>query len=105
MPKDRKVKEIVKTEYKEKVVDNSKELDIYLTAINKAAIGVAERIAREQEVKVLNCPGIDFGVRMLAKKLVEDNIIDVKKLFNYLKKKSYRNYDNIISEWWKDTIH
>lgn len=39
---------------------------------------------------------------MLAKELVQDNIIDAEKLFNYLKKKSYRKYDNIISEWWKN---
>lgn len=102
MPKDRKVKEVIKTEYKEKVVDNSKSKDIYLTAVNKAATGYAERVARENSVKVLHCPGIDFGVRVLAKALVDDNIIDAEKLFEYLKRKSYRNYDNIILEWWKD---
>ena len=102
MPKDKKIKEIIKTEYKEKIVDNSKKLDIYLTAINKAATGFAEYIARENELKIINCPGFDFGVRMLAKELVEDNIIDAEKLFNYLKNKSYRKYDNIIIEWWKN---
>ena len=101
MSKDRKVKEIIKTEYKEKVVDNSKELDIYLTAINKAATGFAERISRHHEIARINCPGTDFGVRMLAKELVQDNIIDAEKLFNYLNRKSYRPYDNIIFEWWK----
>ena len=102
MPKDKKVKEIVKVEYKEKIIDNSKNLDIYLTAIRKAATGFAEYISRDHELKVINCPGVDFEVRMLAKELVQDNIIDAKKLFNYLKKKSYRKYDNIISEWWKN---
>ena len=102
MPKDRKVKEIVKTEYKEKVIDNSKLRDMYVTAINKAATGFAERIARNNSLKVLNCPGVDFGVRMLAKELLDDNIIDAEKLFNYLKRKSYRKYDDIVSEWWRD---
>jgi hypothetical protein len=98
MAKERKTKEVIKVEYKEKEINNS---DIYNTAINRAAIGFAEHIAREQNLSRIHCPGVDFGVRMLAKKLVEDNIIDAVKLFNYLKKESYRSYDDIIVEWWK----
>lgn len=98
MAKERKTKEVIKVEYKEKEINNT---DIYYTSINRAAIGFAEYIAREQNLTRVHCPGFDFGVRMLAKKLVENNIVDAKKLFEFLKQNSYRFYDNIIIEWWK----
>jgi len=98
MAKERKTKEVIKVEYKEKEIDNS---DIYDTAIDRASTGFAEYIAREKNVTRLHCPGIDFGVRMLARSLVKNNIVDAVKLFNYLKQNSYRSYDDIIKEWWK----
>lgn len=82
-------------------IDNAAKIDVYKVAIEKAAYGVAERIAREINVERQHCPGIDYGVRKLARMLVQDNIISCEDLFKYLAGHTYNGYDKSNQEWWK----
>ena len=84
----------------EKTINNSDKIDMYAASIERVSHGYAEKIARQQGMKVINCPGFDFGVRMLAKGLLYGNVISAEKLFNFLNKNSYRKIDEIKSDWW-----
>lgn len=98
--KNNNPKEIIKEV--EKVIDNSKVLDAYSKSIDLAASGFAEKHARKNELKVINAPGFDFGVRILAYELVKYNIISCEKMFDFLKKNCYNGYNTNIGAWWID---
>lgn len=102
--KDNKPKEIIKEVIKEvdKKIDNSKVLDGYFKSIDAAASGFAEYCAREREIKVLNGPGFDYGVRVFAYELVKNNLISCEDLFRFLKNNCYRGYNPEIIAWWNE---
>ena len=82
-------------------IDNSSVIDIYSESIDRIAIGYAENTARNLQLKVFNCPGFELGIRILCIRLIKNNLVDPKELFEYLKKHSYRDFDDIIEDWWK----
>ncbi len=97
--KENKPKEIIKEV--EKKIDNSKIRDGYFKSIDAAASGFAEYCARERGLKILMCPGFDFGVRVLAYELTKHNLISCEDLFQFLKKNCYGGYDpNKEGAWW-----
>lgn len=82
-------------------IDNAAKIDVYKVAIEKAANGFAERISRDINVERQHCPGIDYGVRKLARMLIQDNIIACEDLFKYLSSHTFNGYDKSTPEWWK----
>ena len=101
--KTRKNSKEVKTLVVKSTIDNSNSYDAYIGSINKAASGYAENYARSNKMKIVNCPGFDFGVRFLADKLVKNNIISCEDMINFLKTKSYeKNFMDTRNAWWND---
>jgi len=98
--KDNKPKEIIKEV--EKKIDNSKVFDAYSKSIDAAASGFAEYHARKREIKVLNCPGFDYGVRLLSYQLAKHNLISCEALFEFLKNNCCGKYNPDIGAWWMD---
>lgn len=85
-----------------KKIDNSSKIDAMEHSIDFAASGVAEKLARQNNLKVIHCSAFEFGVRCLAYELIRNNIISCEDMFEFLKNNTYRGYDKCISEWWKD---
>ena len=84
-------------------VDNSSLIDAYVGSIDRAAAGYAEKYARTNKMKIVNCPGFDWGMRVLATALAKNNIIPCEDLLNFLKKHSYKtNFADTESAWWND---
>lgn len=70
-------------------------------AIDKAASGYAEKITRESgRLSRIQCPAIDYGVRMLACDLVNNGLVDPDEMYEFLDSRRYR--DNTPDMWWVD---
>jgi hypothetical protein len=70
-------------------------------AIDKAASGYAENIARDSgRLSRIQCPAIDYGIRMLACDLVNNGLVDADKMYEFLDERRYR--DNTPDMWWLD---
>lgn len=103
MEKKKKTKEPVEI-IKEvpKKINNASILDAYTGSIDAAASGFAERKARSMEMKILNAPGFDFGVRYLAYELVANNLISCEDLFKFLQDRCWNKFDGSVKAWWNN---
>lgn len=66
--------------------------------LKEAARGYAEKIGRENHIKVIQAPSLDFGIRQLVFDLVNNNVVDFEKLYEFLDKNRYR--ENTPNVWW-----
>lgn len=66
--------------------------------LKEAARGYAEKIGRENHIKVIQAPSLDFGIRQLVFDLVNNNVVDFEKLYEFLDKNRYR--ENTPDIWW-----
>ncbi len=70
----------------------------YSKILKEAARGYAEKIGREINVKRIQAPSLDFGIRQLVFDLVNSNVVDFEKLYEFLDKNRYR--ENTPNIWW-----
>lgn len=75
--------------------------EIMRKAVETAAIGYSENLARHAGLPRIQCPSLEAGVITLCRDLVGNGLVDAEKLFDFLIEKSYRPYDQIYDEWWK----
>lgn len=73
---------------------------IMAQALKEASNGYAEKTARENGVRVIQAPGLDFGVRQLVFDLVNSGVVDAETMYSFLDKNRYR--DNTPETWWND---
>lgn len=66
--------------------------------LKEAARGYAEKIGRENSIRVIQAPSLDFGIRQLVFDLVNNNVVDFEKLYEFLDKNRYR--ENTPEDWW-----
>ena len=70
-------------------------------AIDKAASGYAEKIARESGViRKIQCPALDYAVRKMAIDLINAGVVDADAMYEFLDERQYRNYTPDM--WWAD---
>ena len=69
-------------------------------ALKEASRGYAEKIARENRVRAMHAPGLDYGVRQLVFGLVNSGVVDAEAMYSFLDKNRYR--DNTPENWWND---
>lgn len=77
---------------------NKKEL--YWPHIEQAASGYAETIARSNRLPRISCSSVDLAIRIMAHRLVVDDVIDSETMLNFLKKHQYR--ENTPLNWWNE---
>lgn len=66
--------------------------------LKEAARGYAEKIGRENGIRIIQAPSLDFGIRQLVFDLVNNNVVDFEKLYEFLDKNRYR--ENTPDDWW-----
>ena len=66
--------------------------------LKEAARGYAEKIGRENSIRIIQAPSVDFGIRQLVFDLVNNNVVDFEKLYEFLDKNRYR--ENTPDVWW-----
>lgn len=66
--------------------------------LKEAARGYAEKIGRENSIRVIQAPSLDFGIRQLVFDLVNNNVVGFEKLYEFLDKNRYR--ENMPEDWW-----
>ena len=66
--------------------------------LKEAAHGYAEKIGRENRIKIIQAPSLDFGIKQLVFDLVNNNVVDFEKLYEFLDKNRYR--ENTPNVWW-----
>ena len=66
--------------------------------LKEAARGHAEKIGRENSIRVIQAPSLDFGIRQLVFDLVNNNVVGFEKLYEFLDKNRYR--ENTPEDWW-----
>lgn len=66
--------------------------------LKEAARGYAEKIGRENGIRIIQAPSLDFGIRQLVFDLVNNNVVDFEKLYEFLDKNRYR--ENTPEDWW-----
>ena len=50
--------------------------------LKEAARGYAEKISRENGVRIIQAPSLDFGIRQLVFDLVNNNVVDFEKIYD-----------------------
>ena len=70
----------------------------YSKILKEAARGYAEKIGRENSIRVIQAPSLDFGIRQLVFDLVNNNVVGFEKLYEFLDKNRYR--ENTPEDWW-----
>lgn len=69
-------------------------------ALDKAASGYAEKIARENGLIRISCPSVDYAVRHMVFELVNAGLINFDEMYDFLDKRQYR--DKTPDIWWND---
>lgn len=75
--------------------------EILKKAVETAAIGYSEKLARHAGLHRIQCPSLEAGIVTLCRDLIDNGLVDTDKLFDFLIERSYRPYDQICDEWWK----
>lgn len=75
--------------------------EILKKAVETAAIGYGEKLARHVGLPRIQCPSLEAGIVTLCRGLIDNGLVDTDKLFDFLIERSYRPYDQICDEWWK----
>lgn len=70
--------------------------------LKEAACGYAEKIGRKNGIRIIQAPSLDFGIRQLVFDLVNSNVVDFEKLYEFLDKNRYR--ENTPEDWWLSDI-
>lgn len=79
-------------------MNNSRLMSI---AIDNAASGYAEKIAREKGLLKLACPSVDYAIRHMSVELVNAGLVDADKMFEFLDERRYREVKT-PDIWWND---
>ena len=69
-------------------------------ALDKAASGYAEKMARERGLIKVACPSVDYVVRHMAFELVNAGLVTFDEMYEFLDKRQYR--DNTPDVWWNN---
>ena len=69
-------------------------------ALDKAASGYAEKMAREKGLIKVACPSVDYVVRQMAFELVNAGLVTFDEMYEFLDKRQYR--DNTPDVWWNN---
>ena len=69
-------------------------------ALDNAASGYAEKMAREKGLTKIACPGVDYVVRHMAFELVNAGLISADEMYSFLDNRRYR--DRTPEVWWND---
>lgn len=75
--------------------------EIMRKAVETAAIGYSEKLARNTNLAKIQCPPLEAGIITLCRDLIDNGLVDTEELFDFLIERSYRPYDQIYDEWWK----
>ncbi len=75
--------------------------EILKKAVETAAIGFSEKLARHANLAIIQCSALEAGIVVLCKGLIDNGLVDTEELFDFLIARSYRPYDEIQDEWWK----
>lgn len=75
--------------------------EILKKAVDTAAIGYSEKLARRANLPRIQCPSLEAGIVTLCRGLIDYGLVDTEKLFDFLIERSHRPYDQIRDEWWK----
>ena len=59
---------------------------------------LCRKIGRENGIKIIQAPSLDFGIRQLVFDLVNSNVVDFEKLYEFLDENRYR--ENTPEDWW-----
>lgn len=78
-------------------MDNTRAMSV---ALDNAASGYAERVARDKGLMKIACPSVDYVVRHMAFELVNAGLIDADDMYNFLDERRYR--DRTPEVWWND---
>lgn len=69
-------------------------------ALDKAASGYAEKMARERGLIKISAPSVDYVVRHMTIELVNAGLISFDDMYDFLDKRQYR--DNTPDMWWEN---
>lgn len=75
--------------------------EILKKAVETAAKGYSEKLARNANLPRIQCPSLEAGIVTLCRGLIDNGLVDTEELFDFLIERSYRSYDQIYDEWWK----
>ena len=68
-------------------------------ALDNAASGYAEKMARERGLIKIAAPSVDYVVRHMATELVNAGLVSFDEMYDFLDERRYR--DNTPDMWWE----